>query len=95
MRHWHNDIYTYIKSLPSEFTHAFIGFSKFITTNIGTIPQYGIYTFGIGDSISYIAVGNANVGFAIIDNTENIDKDSVMAFVQEQLEVIENMLENY
>jgi len=82
-------------SLPAELTYSFIGFYKYITTNIGTIPQYDIDVFCNGNPIIYIVVDNDNVGWAVIDNTENIDKEGVMAFAQSHLSEIENMLENY
>jgi len=95
MKHWHATFWEFKKHLPSELVHTFIGFSKYISTDIGTIPQYSIYTFGIGETVTYITVGNSNVGYAIIENTDGIGKESVMAFVQERLEAIEDMLENY
>jgi len=80
MRHWHGTFWEFKQS--------------FHDTYIGRINNYDINVFGSGLFPTIIVIGNDNVGYAIIENTEGVNMDGVIAFVQERLKSIENILEN-
>jgi len=85
MKHWHGTFEEYRKTISTAFEDAFVG----------AVHQYDVNVVGLGPFVTHIVVGNDNVGWAVIENTENVDKDkdSVMTFVQSRILEIEDMLE--